>query len=528
MVQQTRSAQKVIQAVTRQAFSAGHHLYHSPCKPFRRGDQKWDNQMQIVAGLSKGMQRRVDPIPRLPQDCKNWSETTSAIVAKKSRSKEKGPDNTREWLVEPIKVLASKMLGKGRTPELHIQEVQTGSHQTLCKQASLQKPGKSCKMENLRPKSVQTVCWRLFGSAVIQSSSSRNWRENTGVGHLVAHREAAEQIAAQGSAGWRNLDAGFPEAMDFSKPFEHMNPSLSVKVWSRQVRSVTHDRHKDRASLRWAVAHSQGGPMCQWCVGCGSWEAPNDSDSVSNEETRTGPSRSSRRSVATEQTQKHERCQHGRGMDGRTAIRSIGTDLVQTCGEWKRWSDMTRLKENWAKLHLKQEEIRNACAEQSVVEWQQQVCDEARKHKHRLSQLALLCNSAVAYGRIHERTHGLLGGEGVSRKKNWTQRSSKVPQMVGGRTEHTPAWCYQMLFGDRAGDACVARITAGAGAICSITGAGAAEVTAGAGASYSTTDACVVWFTAGAGATHSVTGVGAARVTAGAAMTFSWRELVRT
>ena len=43
-----------------------------------------------------------------------------------------------------------------------------------------------------------------------------------GVGHLVAHREAAEQIAAQGAAEWRNADAGFLVAMDFRKAFDHM------------------------------------------------------------------------------------------------------------------------------------------------------------------------------------------------------------------------------------------------------------------------------------------------------------------
>ena len=33
-------------------------------------------------------------------------------------------------------------------------------------------------------------------------------------------------------------------------------------------------------------------------------------------------------------------------MDDRTAIRSSGTDVVQTCRDWKQWSETTRLQEN--------------------------------------------------------------------------------------------------------------------------------------------------------------------------------------
>ena len=124
--------------------------------------------------------------------------------------------------------------------------------------------------------SIQTVWWRLFESALIQSNSFRNWRENIGVGHLVAHREAAEQIAAPGAAEWRNADAGFLGTMDPSEALDHMRPSLSAealeasgwptgltklmyKVWLRQERFVTFVGHTDRNCHQSAVAHSHGG-----------------------------------------------------------------------------------------------------------------------------------------------------------------------------------------------------------------------------------------------------------------------------
>ena len=57
----------------------------------------------------------------------------------------------------------------------------------------------------------------MFESALVQSKSFRNWRDNIGVGHLVAHREAAEQVAAQAEAkccAARMQDSS--GAMDFS------------------------------------------------------------------------------------------------------------------------------------------------------------------------------------------------------------------------------------------------------------------------------------------------------------------------
>ena len=129
-------------------------------------------------------------------------------------------------------------------------------------------------------------------------------------------------------------------------------------------------------------------------------------------------------------------------MDDRTAIRSSGTELVQTCRDWKQWSEATRLQENWANLQLmgrteaKQNEIRNAGVEQGMQEWQQKVCEvtevlgasisrsglpdkkqlqRVEKYKQNLSLLAtipwrnrasymgavrVLCNSAVACDRI--------------------------------------------------------------------------------------------------------------------------------
>ena len=144
----------------------------------------------------------------------------------------------------------------------------------------------------MRPISVQTA-WRLFESALVQSKSFRNWRENIGVGHLVAHREAAEQIAAQAAAKWRSTDARFLRAMDFSKAFDHKRHSQSaealesgwptrlikliVKVWLRQERFVTNDGRTDKNNLQSAVGH----PWDQWFASCGSWEAPNGYGSIS-------------------------------------------------------------------------------------------------------------------------------------------------------------------------------------------------------------------------------------------------------
>ena len=59
--------------------------------------------------------------------------------------------------------------------------------------------------------------------------------------------------------------------------------------------------------------------------------------------------------------------------DDPTAIRSSGTELVQTRRDWKQWSVATRLQENLAKLQLmgqreaQQNEIRNACVEQGIA-----------------------------------------------------------------------------------------------------------------------------------------------------------------
>ena len=57
----------------------------------------------------------------------------------------------------------------------------------------------------------------------------------------------------------------------------------------------------------------------------------------------------------------------------------------------------------------------------------------------------------------------------------------------------------------------VAQVTAGAGATCSFAGAGAAKATAGAGATYSITSAGAALVTASAGATYSITGDGSTR-----------------
>ena len=60
-----------------------------------------------------------------------------------------------------------------------------------------------------------------------------------------------------------------------------------------------------------------------------------------------------------------------------------GFEAVQTCRNWKQWCETTRLQENPVKLQLverteaQQDEIRNACVEQGVEEWQQKACDEA-------------------------------------------------------------------------------------------------------------------------------------------------------
>ena len=123
------------------------------------------------------------------------------------------------------------------------------------------------------------------------------------MGQLVAHTDAGEQIAAQEAAEWRNADAGFLGAMDFSKAFGHESvealeasgwptrlKKLGVKVWLRQERFVAYDGHTDRNRLQSAAAHlpPERTHGASPCANCGSREAPNGYDSISNaEKTKT-------------------------------------------------------------------------------------------------------------------------------------------------------------------------------------------------------------------------------------------------
>lgn len=113
---------------------------------------------------------------------------------------------------------------------------------------------------------------------MIQSKSFKAWRAKIGAGHLVAHTEYAEQIAALVAAEWRQHCAGFMRAMDFSKAFDHMSPALSkealvaagwpkqvvelvVCCWQRQERYVTYDGHMDRETLKSASGSPAGRPV---------------------------------------------------------------------------------------------------------------------------------------------------------------------------------------------------------------------------------------------------------------------------
>ena len=148
-----------------------------------------------------------DPFPRLPQGCNDRCETTTAIRNFWQDEWKEGPlegENLRKarWLSRSVRWLTgtrretvsgscqTKRPGERRTRARQGQEgaqsvakrfhqVVRKSHRTMDGDGlpavghvgSLQKPGKTCTVENLRPTSVQTVRWRLFESAQIQSNS---------------------------------------------------------------------------------------------------------------------------------------------------------------------------------------------------------------------------------------------------------------------------------------------------------------------------------------------------------------------
>ena len=185
---------------------------------------------------------------------------------------------------------------------------------------------------------------------------------------------------------------------------------------------------------------------------CKLWllEAPNGSDSINNAEKRKTPQQKRQRESNGTNTRSHERYQHGRGVHGRPqgALELTWCRPVGTGNSWKQWSKTTRSKENWAKLQLmerteaEQDEIRNACVEQGVEEWE--VCDEAealgasisrssppgqrntsnghdpmaqQRDLHRSGPNSVQLNGCIMdrSQQLYERAHGLHGCEGVGK-----------------------------------------------------------------------------------------------------------------
>ena len=197
----------------------------------------WEEQVQTVPCLSG----EVGPIPRHPEGCKDREETTATIRSlwedgwEEETLEGESLRQARACLVEPIKVLASKNKTERTewsTPDedawkrVHaraagsghgfsggeLKALPSGVNQTLRKDrrtvagdgerhrrsviletTQLAEARESIHGEECGSIFGSNVWWRLFQSAVIQSSSFRNWRGNIGVGHLVTHRDAAGQ-----------------------------------------------------------------------------------------------------------------------------------------------------------------------------------------------------------------------------------------------------------------------------------------------------------------------------------------------
>ena len=77
------------------------------------------------------------------------------------------------------------------------------------------------------------------------------------MGHLIAHGETAEQIAAQGGAEWRNPDATFLGAMDISEAFDHGSTG-SVRL-AKRAEAHCHSRldAKEVCHVRWSHGQNQ-------------------------------------------------------------------------------------------------------------------------------------------------------------------------------------------------------------------------------------------------------------------------------
>ena len=216
--------------------------------------------MQTDLGLGWWMQSKVGPVPRLPQGCKDrgrddgrQSGFSGRTSGKKSRSKEEASDEpvnvgykrSRPWRARTklkawIGAFQTRTLGKGRTPALPVQEVQTqeessGHHPSgvisffarvaecvagdpTVRRSCRTRDKPACKSQGKRTPWTTCVWWWLFQSAVILSDTEEKTSECDIKCHI--EKQLNKQIAARGAAEWLVADAGFRGATDFSKAFD--------------------------------------------------------------------------------------------------------------------------------------------------------------------------------------------------------------------------------------------------------------------------------------------------------------------